>query len=797
MITPPCPSCRARRLLVALLWTFLAVSVFASNDAPATGSRASALDAFASHGDAAFRDALTGAGDMAAISLPGGQTWVGTLRVPALPEGGLLTFGVGLGGYTASAESSADSTDGRDGAWSALPLTLWLPGESGHLRLQKLELPASEHPVWVRLAITNPSATSATQVRDVELHAFAAGGNDDYWLAIGASITRTSTSHALFKQSVRERFGAERDPVVFNLATGGSITHDWVNGSPNLLEQALALHPKARYVLVHVGGNNVSNNRPFDEADSRDVTVRAHLRQIYQTILDAGRRPIPLRLSFRDYKTAPLVNGGANPENGSLPYNVNIVDPLIAELAPEAYDFAAGRGRVDPYTYLLGRQELLDADGIHLNQAGREAWTRDILAAQAGAIVYPAPPLRIVTQPAPVVVYAGHGATFRVEAVGDAPACQWIHNGIAIPGATSPVLELGGVQADDAGWYQVAVTDAAGGAVLSDRVTLTLATSSAIRTWLFDFGSSGSVMASPDAQGLRWNNLTSSATGAFLSAPVWTSGVAAAGTTLTITDGFSGINTAGSTVDGAFPANPSRDSFYVTGTGSSGSKRTAVLTLSGLDAGAAYGFTFFAARSGSGSRQTRFTVAGGTPVFLEAINNTHGTASVAGVRPDASGRIVIEVAPYDAGGVLQEYGYLNAMNVTESLPQADAYAVWTSAHALPVDLSGEGDDADGDGVANLVEFALGGDPRSAGTRSPEPALLDDAGRRYLLLDIARDPTATGLDYVVEVTDDLTLWQAGVGHTLTLVDSPERLCVRDDRPLTAGVRRFMRLRITRP
>ena len=85
----------------------------------------------------------------------------------------------------------------------------------------------------------------------------------------------------------------------------------------------------------------------------------------------------------------PAGNAGAVPpeENGSLPYNINVHDPMIAELCPLFYDAQAGRGRVDPYNWLKSHPEQLSPDGVHLTPVGRREWTR-LWAEQAGSVVY-------------------------------------------------------------------------------------------------------------------------------------------------------------------------------------------------------------------------------------------------------------------------------------------------------------------------------------------------------------------------------------------------------------------------
>ncbi len=80
----------------------------------------------------------------------------------------------------------------------------------------------------------------------------------------------------------------------------------------------------------------------------------------------------------------------------------------------------------------------------------------------------------ITQQPADLTAVQGLSATFRVAATGSMPlAYEWRRNGAAIPGATNAVYRMDATTPDQAGVYQVAITNAAG-AVVSSNAVLTL-----------------------------------------------------------------------------------------------------------------------------------------------------------------------------------------------------------------------------------------------------------------------------------------------------------------------------------
>ena len=83
-------------------------------------------------------------------------------------------------------------------------------------------------------------------------------------------------------------------------------------------------------------------------------------------------------------------------------------------------------------------------------------------------------PLAIVVQPTNQVGYVGFPVTFHVAARGlPSPRYQWLKDGVPLPGQTRPTLSLESVQPNDAGTYQVWVTNGLEG-LLSTPALLTV-----------------------------------------------------------------------------------------------------------------------------------------------------------------------------------------------------------------------------------------------------------------------------------------------------------------------------------
>lgn len=135
--------------------------------------------------------------------------------------------------------------------------------------------------------------------------------------------------------------------------------------------------------------------------------------------------------------------------------------------------------------------------------------------------------------------------------------------------------------------------------------------------------------------------------------------------------------------------------------------------------------------------------------------------------------------------------------VSNSMPPTTTWTQWQTDELADTLLDGPNDDADGDGISNLIEFVFGTNPMSANTPVATPTtLLDLSGQRYLQISIPRrrDHPAT---LVVEVSSDLSTWNSGASYTQVVSDGVA-LVVRDLTPLGPGApKRFMRLRAIPP
>lgn len=116
-------------------------------------------------------------------------------------------------------------------------------------------------------------------------------------------------------------------------------------------------------------------------------------------------------------------------------------------------------------------------------------------------------------------------------------------------------------------------------------------------------------------------------------------------------------------------------------------------------------------------------------------------------------------------------------------------------------LAGPDEDADQDGLANLIEFALGSDPRNSDATVFGPRFrlsnLTDLGfpalaDKHLIAIVRRNPLALDATLQIEVTDEPdSLWS--VNETVVVDSAPSSFVVRDRFGIGAAPRRLMRLR----
>ncbi len=120
------------------------------------------------------------------------------------------------------------------------------------------------------------------------------------------------------------------------------------------------------------------------------------------------------------------------------------------------------------------------------------------------------------------------------------------------------------------------------------------------------------------------------------------------------------------------------------------------------------------------------------------------------------------------------------------------------ANAGNAAIAGNLADPDGDGLDNLLEYALGTNPLASNASGIAQDRETIGGNTYLRLTVMKNQAATDVTYNVETTGDLMTpgaWSSA--STVVEVNSPTMLQVRDSVAIGAATKRFIHLRVSVP
>jgi hypothetical protein len=142
--------------------------------------------------------------------------------------------------------------------------------------------------------------------------------------------------------------------------------------------------------------------------------------------------------------------------------------------------------------------------------------------------------------------------------------------------------------------------------------------------------------------------------------------------------------------------------------------------------------------------------------------------------------------------------FVDSRTVTVAVDSAQTFAQWIAMSGAPVGQRGALDTPAGDGVSNLIKFALGVSPLDgAGASAPTPELYTVTGQSVsLALIFARNPHARDVGLALEVSNDLVGWtEVESAADLLSANSggSEIVRLREVSPPTA-MRRFARLKV---
>lgn len=400
-------------------------------------------------------------------------------------------------------------------------------------------------------------------------------------------------------------------------------------------------------------------------------------------------------------------------------------------------------------------------------------------------------------QPTNLTVLAGQPALFSVSAAGTAPLrYQWLKNGVAIPGATASSLALPATLSTDCGATFRAVVSNPLGSVTSVAATLAVRPAPGAPI----------LLANPERSRVLTNQTGVFTVSAWSPAPMgyaWQKG------TFANADNFAaiaGANTASytspptaladhltlmrCTVSNAFGSVTSAsEMLFVTASVVSPKDITSEIRVS-TQVNAPFTYTI---RASGGTAPLGYS-ASPLPNGL-ALNPATGVISGT---PAATGVSAILIAATNLAGSTSATLTLTVTAAPSAVPVSQWLQSRFGASACREDVAGDPADPDGDGLPNLVEYAFGREPLSAGPADFMQASVQadphDAFA-YLTASAAKNPAATNVTCSALVCGDLAApdWTNAV---TVLEDTPAAFKIRDNVRAATAPHRFMRLAVRR-
>ena len=238
-------------------------------------------------------------------------------------------------------------------------------------------------------------------------------------------------------------------------------------------------------------------------------------------------------------------------------------------------------------------------------------------------------------------------------------------------------------------------------------------------------------------------------------------------------------------------------------------------------------FPFQNARLGARSSQTAstFVYPGATP-SISANGTSNGilwaarNTTTAGLHAYAATNLAVELFNTDQSGTRDRFGAGNKF-ITPTIASGRVYVGTTSGVGVfglldqsaltplqawrddhfgnpsNVGAGANGASPAGDGIPNLIKYAVGLDPMTPTTSSAflSASIVEASGQKYLAMTLTRSAEAPDINYTVEVSSDWFTWNSGAPFTVVLADTPTQLVVRDNTPVQDVTARFLRLRVS--
>lgn len=193
---------------------------------------------------------------------------------------------------------------------------------------------------WVQLRITNGTAGSLNIINSFFAGQFKTDGSHDLWGYVTMSIGRTNMRPSDFVTEVR-KIVPTADPYMIDLGRGSATAASMLIEQINPLVTAAQL-AQVKNVMYDGSAADVAYTgiRPYT-GKAGDVAVGTAFQSNLQLLVNkyGARHVFVPNLSYMNFHTgdgtggaSPYVDNVVDSANGSLPYNTNVIEPIIKSL---------------------------------------------------------------------------------------------------------------------------------------------------------------------------------------------------------------------------------------------------------------------------------------------------------------------------------------------------------------------------------------------------------------------------------------------------------------------------------
>lgn len=161
------------------------------------------------------------------------------------------------------------------------------------------------------------------------------------------------------------------------------------------------------------------------------------------------------------------------------------------------------------------------------------------------------------------------------------------------------------------------------------------------------------------------------------------------------------------------------------------------------------------------------------------------------VSPLNQGQVIVSVV---AQSPLAGASYKNTISINVSAPvvPVPTYNWWAEQQGLSGAEMAPSANPSGDGISNLMKYALGLNAMKAESLSPQLLVEEQGENRYMTVTYSRNPDAVGIVYQVESSVDTKIWV--LDDVCELIMEKDRVMIKDKEAMPVVGQKFYRLKV---